>query len=126
MYDGYLIPGKSIVIGNAWAMLQDEMEYPDPKAFKPERFLKQGKIDASIRDPASIVFGFGRRYVSLDLSKRLVDLTWASICPGAHIAQAISWMQIATILSSFNISPATDKFGNAETPTMEYHNGITL
>ena len=44
------------------AMLNNEQDYPDPHIFKPERFLKNGKIDSSVRDPVNIAFGFGRRW----------------------------------------------------------------
>ena len=44
-------------------MLHDPEEYPDPEAFKPERYIKDGKIDPSVRDPLTIAFSFGRRYV---------------------------------------------------------------
>ena len=43
------------------AMLNDERVYPEPHEFKPERFLKNGKLDSSVRDPMDIAFGFGRR-----------------------------------------------------------------
>ncbi len=43
------------------AMLHDEDDYPDPMAFRPERFLKEGKLDTSVRDPSQMAFGFGRR-----------------------------------------------------------------
>ena len=43
------------------AMLHNEDDYPDPSAFKPERFIKDGQINPNIRDPAMIAFGFGRR-----------------------------------------------------------------
>ena len=45
------------------AMLRDENDYPDPESFKPERYLKNGLPDLSVRDPSTIVFGFGRRWV---------------------------------------------------------------
>ena len=46
-------------------MLHNETIYPDPFLFKPERFMKDGKINnAEIRDPAHAAFGFGRRHVS--------------------------------------------------------------
>ena len=37
--------------------------YPDPENFKPERFLKDGKINPDVQDPNAFVFGYGRRYV---------------------------------------------------------------
>ena len=44
-------------------MLHDESVYPDPFSFKPERFLKNGKISEEVLDPAKMVFGYGRRFV---------------------------------------------------------------
>ena len=41
--------------------MNNEQDYPDPHIFNPERFLKDGKIDISVRDPVNIAFGFGRR-----------------------------------------------------------------
>jgi cytochrome P450 len=41
--------------------LNEERDYPEPRIFKPERFLKDGKLDSSVRDPMDIGFGFGRR-----------------------------------------------------------------
>jgi Cytochrome P450 len=43
------------------AMLNDEQDYPEPREFRPERFLKNGKLDSSVRNPMDIAFGFGRR-----------------------------------------------------------------
>ena len=43
-------------------MAHDEDEYPDPFAFTPERFLKDGQLNPNICDPALIAFGFGRRW----------------------------------------------------------------
>ena len=45
------------------AMLHDEQKYPDPFAFKPERWLTEdGKLNPDLREPSAI-FGFGRRCV---------------------------------------------------------------
>ena len=43
------------------AMLNDERDYPEPREFRPERFLRNGQLDESVRDSMGIAFGFGRR-----------------------------------------------------------------
>ena len=46
-------------------MLHNEADYPDPTSFNPERYLKNGQLDPSVRDPELMAFGFGRRYLFL-------------------------------------------------------------
>lgn len=41
--------------------MHDPEAYPDPEEFKPERFIKDGVLDPSVRDPNIAVFGYGRR-----------------------------------------------------------------
>ena len=41
-------------------MTHDPVEYPDPDAFNPERWLKDGEIDPDMKEP-DMAFGFGRR-----------------------------------------------------------------
>ncbi|KAL1696142.1 cytochrome P450 [Schizophyllum commune] len=58
VYHGYTIPRGSILIPNVWAITHDEVTYPDPYLFRPERFLTpEGKLDPTVRDPSSLVFG---------------------------------------------------------------------
>ncbi|KAF8799114.1 cytochrome P450 [Phlegmacium glaucopus] len=103
VYEGYHIPNGSIVIFNSWAMLHNEAEYPDPFAFKPERFLKDGRLDSRVRDPATIAFGFGRR-----------------ICPGNHIAFSTLWLTAASVLATFQLSKPVDKDGRVIEPSRQY------
>ncbi|KAI4519194.1 cytochrome P450 [Schizophyllum commune Loenen D] len=94
VYKSYTIPTRSIVIANVWAMVHDEGAYPEPYAFKPERFLKiDGKLDPAVRDPADIAFGFGRR-----------------LCPGRHVAYASVWIAVASILRVYNIEKVCSRF----------------
>ncbi len=47
-------------------MLNNEIDYPEPREFRPERFLtSEGllRVDDGFRDPVDIIFGFGRRFV---------------------------------------------------------------
>ncbi|PPQ99996.1 hypothetical protein CVT26_009278 [Gymnopilus dilepis] len=108
-YQGYRIPKQSVVIANVWSMLHDEERYPNPDSFRPERFLKDGRLDPLVFDPTTVVFGFGRR-----------------ICPGAHIAQSILFIVAASVLSAFRISPATDEKGQIIEPTVEFRSAVTV
>jgi cytochrome P450 len=49
----------AVVFANIWAMTHDENVYPDPFAFKPERFLN---ADGTLNDDNRVLaYGFGRR-----------------------------------------------------------------
>ena len=41
--------------------MHDPEVYEEPDAFRPDRFIQDGQIDRSVRDPSDFVFGFGRR-----------------------------------------------------------------
>jgi len=98
-----------MVIGNSWydvsrfpfssvsmtfrAILHDPAMYPEPDAFKPERFINS---DGSLRDDPVLTsaFGFGRR-----------------ICPGRHFVDASLFIVVASILSVFDIKKAKGSDG---------------
>jgi len=61
IYREYFIPAGTTVIENIWAVCRDPNIYPDPEAFNPDRFLKDGKIDPLVFNPEDRVFGSGRR-----------------------------------------------------------------
>ena len=48
---GCFIPAGATVIENVWAIFRDSGLYPDPGAFNPGRFLKDGKINPLVSDP---------------------------------------------------------------------------
>nr|BED43020.1 cytochrome P450 monooxygenase [Trametes versicolor] len=94
-FRGHFIPKGTTVIANLWAYSRDIEYYPDPEAFKPERFLKDGKIDPDVLDPAAFVFGYGRRS-----------------CPGRHFADDALFMTAATVLHTLLISAPLDAEGH--------------
>ena len=47
--------------------MHDPEEYEDPDEFRPERFIRDGKLDPNVRDPLAFVFGFGRRLAFADI-----------------------------------------------------------
>jgi cytochrome P450 len=61
VYRGYFIPKGTVVVENVWAILRNPNIYPDPEAFNPDRFLKDGKINPLVFNPEDRVFGAGRR-----------------------------------------------------------------
>jgi len=91
-YKGYFIPAGAIIFENIWKMFRDESVYPEPEKFDPERFLKDGKLNPSIRDPEERVFGAGRR-----------------ICPGRFFAMRIMFLNVACILTLFDIEAPTNE-----------------
>ncbi|EIN06727.1 cytochrome P450 [Punctularia strigosozonata HHB-11173 SS5] len=86
VYMGYYMPKGSVVIGNVWALTHDERVYPDPYAFKPERFLdEKGQLRPGMTEPAG-AWGFGRR-----------------ACPGRFLALDTIFLTVATVLTTFDI-----------------------
>ncbi|KAL1945436.1 hypothetical protein VTO73DRAFT_2287 [Trametes versicolor] len=88
VYRGYHIPKGSIVMGNVWGITHDPAKYPDPFAFKPERYLAaDGSFDCSTNDPSRYVFGFGRR-----------------VCPGKFLAEDSTWLTVAQFLAVMSVT----------------------
>ncbi|OBZ65325.1 O-methylsterigmatocystin oxidoreductase [Grifola frondosa] len=106
-YKGYFIPKGSIIMANAWAFSRDPTIYPNPDEFNPERFLKDGNLDAQVKDPSSFAFGFGRR-----------------ICPGRHFADSLFWLTVASVLHVFDIGPPVDATGQQIPPEAKMTSSI--
>ncbi|KAJ7491019.1 cytochrome P450 [Mycena latifolia] len=102
-YKDFLIPAKTTVITNIWAMMHDESVYPDPFVFDPERF----KGDNPQADPRDCVFGFGRR-----------------ICAGQHLAETSLWIQMVMSLATVTISKPADEDGRTIEPKVEFTTAI--
>jgi cytochrome P450 len=41
--------------------MHDPEVFDDPMSFKPERYMKDGKIDPDVMGPDAASFGYGRR-----------------------------------------------------------------
>ncbi|KAG2368711.1 cytochrome P450 [Suillus spraguei] len=107
IFDGYFIPKGATVIFNTWAISRDEKRYPEASSFMPERFLDVNNA-LTDDDPASYVFGFGRRG-----------------CPGRHAADASLWSAIVTMLATVNFSPAKDDQGRVIEFSPQFTTGLT-
>ena len=75
------------------AILHNPDLYPDPEAFKPERFLNE---DGTLRDDPviTLAFGAGRR-----------------ICPGRHFVDSTLFIVVSSVLAVFDVVKAKDKNG---------------
>ncbi|KAE9397614.1 cytochrome P450 [Gymnopus androsaceus JB14] len=109
IYRGYRIPKDSVVIPNVWGILRDPSIYgPNAHEFEPKRWLiktngGEWELNPEMLDPTAISFGFGRR-----------------VCPGKHMGLSSLWINIASLLHSFNITRAIGKDGKPIEPRVEY------
>jgi len=112
-YRGYHIPKNSVVLPNVWGILQDPAVYGhNVHNYEPKRWLIKTngggwRLNPDMRDPTTISFGFGRR-----------------VCPGKHMGLSTLWINVASLLHSFNISEALDGGGNLIKPTVKYIPGV--
>jgi len=90
-YDGYYIPKGTIIFGNGWSILHDPKSFNNPMEYQPERYLKDGKLNPDIMDPASVAFGYGRR-----------------ICPGRHLADNSLYSIVSCLLAVYDIKPPAE------------------
>ncbi|KAI0633181.1 cytochrome P450 [Trametes polyzona] len=105
-YNGYFIPKGATIMANNWAISRDEKLFPDPEAFKPERWLDASgtKLRDDLLPPMQFAFGFGRR-----------------TCPGRYLADALLFSHLAHILAVFDVSlpPTTESAKSAADAKMK-------
>jgi cytochrome P450 len=57
--------------------MHDEEDFPEPNAFRPERFIAQSPTDQERKsppDPRTYVFGYGRRWAPSRSAFQLIKL----------------------------------------------------
>jgi cytochrome P450 len=83
---GYQIPEKATVLVNMHSLRMDAELWPDPQAFKPERFLNE---DGAVVNKEKVV--------SFSLGKRS--------CPGEGLARHEVFLFVTSLVQQFNILP---------------------
>jgi len=111
------------------AMLRNEKVYPDPHAFRPERYLDPVTPELERkRNPKNYVFGFGRRSVFrffFSVTSQEVVLTlYDRKCPGMNLVDSSVWLLIASLLATLDISKAVDEHGKIIEPVVQFENPI--
>ena len=84
-------------------MTRNEVMYPSPNTFDPERFFGPEKMASEAYQQVEAVFGFGRR-----------------ICPGRFFAEANIWMFMTNLIATMDIGKAVDEKGREIDVTAEY------
>ncbi|KAF4225902.1 hypothetical protein CNMCM6805_005709 [Aspergillus fumigatiaffinis] len=77
---GYHIPRGATVLVNVWAINHDEAVFPDPFAFKPERWIENP-------DLPQMLYGMGQR-----------------ACPGRHMGQDSLFLATARLFWAFGMA----------------------
>ncbi|KAH6910222.1 cytochrome P450 [Coprinopsis sp. MPI-PUGE-AT-0042] len=93
-YNGYHIPAGTVILPNTWAIMHSSESFEEPFEFKPDRFMKDGKLDSSALDPDVAAFGYGRR-----------------ICPGRHFSNDALSLMAVSLLACFDIAPPCNEKG---------------
>ncbi|KAI8675975.1 hypothetical protein NCS57_00500400 [Fusarium keratoplasticum] len=94
IYNGFLIPKGTAIIGNLYAISRNPREYPQPQRFWPERFLDGFDRPAYPNKRGHNAFGWGRR-----------------VCSGEALAQQSLYFTIVSLLWAFHIRPGLDENG---------------
>ncbi|KAG0695264.1 cytochrome P450 [Suillus ampliporus] len=85
IWENYCIPEGTTVFGNIWAISRDPEVYPEPHAFKPQRWIDgQGCLRDDIK---FFLYGFGRR-----------------VCPGQYVANKSIFITSLLILWAFRLT----------------------
>ncbi|KAG6333534.1 hypothetical protein ID866_5559 [Astraeus odoratus] len=107
VFNGMYIPKGAMILANLWAIARDEMRFPEPTVFKPERYLTTcGKL---VKEATFQWYGFGRRS-----------------CPGHHVGSQSAWAMIVSVLATMRIEKAKDDFGNEIDVDIEFTTGISV
>lgn len=94
VYKDMVIPKGTAIVCNTVALHYEPEKYPDPMAFRPERYINHTKFAgdyAAMSDPQArdhFTFGAGRR-----------------VCPGTRLAESNLALMLANVLWAFDIQP---------------------
>ncbi|ODM98759.1 Methyl farnesoate epoxidase [Orchesella cincta] len=103
IYKDYKIPKDTIVMINLYSVHMNKEHWIDPEAFRPERFLHNGR--RLIKDEHVIPFGVGKRS-----------------CLGESLAQSSLFLYFTTLVMNFKFETVPGHLSPSEEPVL----GFTL
>ncbi|KAK4447170.1 hypothetical protein QBC34DRAFT_132784 [Podospora aff. communis PSN243] len=111
-WNGYLIPARSWVQGNVWAIHHNDRDFPDPDRFYPDRYTEGDPLHRPFPgEKGYMTFGWGRR-----------------VCSGQALAEQGTWITVARLLWGFDIrkyrDPRTGK--EEEVDIFAFTNGLNM
>ncbi|KAK7471927.1 hypothetical protein VKT23_000030 [Stygiomarasmius scandens] len=108
-YNGIYIPKDTVVVLNCYTLHHNEERYPDPFAFKPERYLGD---NLSCAESAKLANAMERDHWTFGAGRR--------ICPGLPIAERELWLAVSRLLWAFNFEALPD-----EPISLEEYDGLS-
>lgn len=85
IWENYRIPAGTTLFGNHWSISRDPDVYPEPDAFKPQRWIDdQHRLRNDLK---FFVYGFGRR-----------------VCPGQHVANKSVFINSLLTMWAFHLT----------------------
>ncbi|KAG1772935.1 cytochrome P450 [Suillus placidus] len=85
IWENYCIPAGTTVFGNHWSISRDRDVYPEPDAFKPQRWIDE---QGGLRDDLKFfIYGFGRR-----------------VCPGQYVANRSVFIAVLLVLWAYKLT----------------------
>ncbi|CAD6206263.1 unnamed protein product [Miscanthus lutarioriparius] len=98
-FGGYVVPGGSRIVVNAWAISRDPRYWKDPEEFRPERFAEDGAVDFYGLHFEFTPFGAGRR-----------------MCPGYNYGLAGMELSLLQLMYHFDwrLPPGVDELDMEE------------
>ena len=88
---GYELPAGTIVATQGWSMHRDEMIFPSPDTFLPDRWLDATPAELAMMNQSLMPFGIGTR-----------------VCGGQNLAQLMMRIAVAGLARNFDISAAPE------------------
>ncbi|ESO92641.1 hypothetical protein LOTGIDRAFT_233081 [Lottia gigantea] len=83
---GYNIPAGTHVQANLYGMYSDAKIFPEPEKFKPERWLRESKMDSQTKSLSNLIWGHGAR-----------------MCIGRRFAEQEMHIMLTKIIQNFKL-----------------------